>query len=156
MFGGTFGAFETKGCHFFDQDHQAYLRIAAIARVRNRNDQIGMALRRGRQYLRETSFLGRPFSIPGSGELVAWSRILFEQEVLVALNTHAEGNRGADITIHSGMHGNGSSMTCLYRSDWSDAELKKPPTSQTVPVKYIDGRATVHINLPPAGMAIFV
>lgn len=156
MFGGTFGAFETKGCHFFDQDHQTYLRIAAIARVRNRNDQIGMALRRGRQYLRETSFLGRPFSIPERGELVAWSRILFEQEVLIALNTHGEGNRGADITISAGMHANGTNMTCLYRSDWNDAELKNPPKDQTVPVKYIDGRATVRIDLPPAGMAIFV
>ncbi len=156
MFGGTFGAFETKGCHFFDQDHQAYLRIAAIARVRNRNDQVGMALRRGRQYLRETSFLGRPFSIPERGELVAWSRIMFEQEVLIALNTNGEGNRGADITIHSGMHANGESMICIYRSDWSDAELKDPSSKQTVPVKYINGRATVRIDLPPAGMAIFV
>ena len=156
MFGGTFGAFETKGCHFFDQDHQAYLRIAAIARVRNRNDQIGMALRRGRQYLRETSFLGRPFSIPERGELVAWSRILFEQEVLIALNANGEGNRGADITIHAGMHTDGASMTCLYRSDWNDAELRNPSSKQTVPVKYINGRATVRIDLPPAGMAIFV
>ena len=156
MFGGTFGAFETNGCHFFDQDHQAYLRIAAIARVRNRNDQIGMTLRRGRQYLRETSFLGRPFSIPESGELVAWSRILFEQEVLVALNTNGEGNRGADVTIHAGMHANGASMTYLYRSDWSDAKLKNTPKGQTVPVKYINGRATVRIDLPPAGMAILV
>ena len=90
MFGGTFGAFETSGCHFFDLDHLTYLRIAAIARIRDQQNQIGLALRRGRQYLRETSFLDRLFSIPGPGELIAWSRILFDQEVLVVLNTHGK------------------------------------------------------------------
>ena len=54
------------------------------------------------------------------------------------------------------MHANGARMTCLYRSDWSDAELKNLPVNQTVPVKYIDGRATVRIDLPPAGMDICV
>ncbi|HIE31946.1 MAG TPA: alpha-amlyase [Methanosarcinales archaeon] len=153
MFGGTFGAFETEGCHFFDQDHPTYLRIAAIARIRNRDDQIGMALRRGRQYLRETSFLGRPFSIPGHGELAAWSRILFEQEVLIALNTHGTEDRGADVTVHAGMRTDESRMRFLYRGDWSGAELQNPP-DEVVPVKHLDGRATVRIDLPPAGMAI--
>ena len=96
MFGGTFGAFEASGCHFFDPDHPTYLRIAAIARVRNRQDQVGLALRRGRQYLRQTSILDpEQFSIPGAGELVAWSRVLFDQEVLVAINTHGTEGRGA-------------------------------------------------------------
>lgn len=71
-------------------------------------------------------------------------------------NTNGEGNRGADITIHAGMHANETSMTCLYRSDWNDAELGNPSSNQIVPVKYINGRATVRIDLPPAGMAIFV
>jgi glycosidase len=154
MIGGTFGAFETEGCHFFDQNHPTYLRIAAIARERNRSDLIGMALRRGRQYLRETSFLGRPFSVPGCGELVAWSRILFEQEILIALNTHGTENRSADVTVHAGIHPHGSRMTFLYRSDWTDAELRNPPQKQTLSVKHVNGRAAVHIDLPPAGMVI--
>jgi hypothetical protein len=154
MIGGTFGAFETEGCHFFDQNHPSYLRIAAIARERNRSDLIGMALRRGRQYLRETSFLGRPFSVPGCGEVVAWSRILFEQEILIALNTHGTENRSADVTVHAGIHPHGSRMTFLYRSDWTDAELRNPPQKQTLSVKHVNGRAAVHIDLPPAGMVI--
>lgn len=154
MFGGTFGAFETNGCHFFDPAHPTYLRIAAIARVRNRADRIGLALRRGRQYARETSFLGRAFAIPASGELVAWSRILFDQEVLVALNTHGTESRGADVTVDASLHSPGSAMTFLYQGSWSDAELRNPPLDQTVPVQQSDGRATVRIDLPPAGMAI--
>jgi glycosidase len=154
MFGGTFGAFRTEGCHFFDPDHPTNLRIAAIARVRNQSDQIGRALRRGRQYLRETSFLDRPFSLPQPGELVAWSRILHGQEVLVALNSHGTEARGAEVTVEASLHSEGSPMSVLYRSDWSDDELRNPSQSQTVQVNRRDGRATVRVDLPPAGMAI--
>lgn len=156
MFGGTFGAFETNGCHFFDPNNPAYLRIAAIARIRNRrNDQIGGALRRGRQYLRETSIQGRPFSIPGPGELIGWSRILFNQEVLIVLNTNGAQNRSADIAVHGPFHIANPRMTFLYNSAWSDAELRNPPADQTAPLNTPrDGRMAVRIDLPPAGMAI--
>ena len=155
MFGGTFGAFETECCHFFDPNHPAYLRISAIARISNQKNKVGQALRRGRQYMRETSFLGRPFSIPGRRELTAWSRILFDQEVVMALNTHATENRGAEITVDALLHPPGSTMTFLYKSDWIDTELRNPPQNQTVPVKeYSDSRAMIRIDLPPAGMAI--
>lgn len=154
MFGGTFGAFETAGCHFFNPEHPAYLRIAAIGRVRNRDDQVGLALRRGRQYQRETSFLGFPFSFPQAGELIAWSRILYQQEVLVVLNSHGTQPRGAEVTVDARLHPVGTEMTYLYRSDWSDSELCQPPQGQSVPVQNISGRAAVRVDLPPAGMAI--
>ena len=153
MFGGTFGAFETAGCHFFDTHNPTYVRIAAIARIRNRPDRIGMALRRGRQYLRETSILGLQFAIPGRGELVAWSRLLFDQEVLVAFNSHGTTGRGADITVDAALHPPGSRMTLLYDGAWSETELRQPP-HKTVTVQHHNGRATVHLDLPPAGMAM--
>ncbi|HEY9691821.1 MAG TPA: alpha-amylase family glycosyl hydrolase [Oculatellaceae cyanobacterium] len=155
MFGGTFGAFETEGCHFFNPEHPSYLRIAAIARIRNQKNHIGQALRRGRQYLRETSVLDRPFSIPGNGELVGWSRVMFNQEALVVLNTNSTESRGADVTVDSSLPRSSSSLAFLYKSDWSDSELRNPPQNQTVPInKHSDGRYTVRIELPPAGMAI--
>ena len=154
MFGGTFGAFETSGCHFFDPSHPTYIRVAAIARIRNRQDRVGLALRRGRQYPRETSFFGRPFANPRAGELVAWSRILFAQEVLIALNSHGTESRGALITVDASLHPAGSSMTFLYNGAWSDAELRLAPQNQTVPVQNNNGRAIVRIDLPPAGMVI--
>ncbi|MEW5804436.1 MAG: alpha-amylase family glycosyl hydrolase [bacterium] len=155
MFGGTFGAFETSGCHFFNPDHPTYLRIAALSRVRGRNDLIGRTLRRGRQYFRQTSVQGRPFSFPGGGELVAWSRILLNQEVIIALNTNGIQSRGADITVDSSLHPVNSAVSVFYRGDWSDAELKNPPTGRTIPVQSAqDGRASIRIDLPPAGMAV--
>lgn len=157
MFGGTFGAFETQGCHFFNPEHPTYMRIAAITKVRQRDDKIGLALRRGRQYLRETSFLGRLFSYPGAGELVAWSRILVDKEVVVALNTNGMEARGAEITIHAPFYKPNSTLSILYRSDWNDTLLKNLPAHplQTEPVKkHEDGRMTVRVDLPPAGMII--
>jgi glycosidase len=142
MFGGSFGAFETSGCHFFDPTHPTYRAIAAIAAVRNCPDSIGLALRRGRQYPRETSFLGRPFGHPGHGELVAWSRILYDREVLVALNTHGTEPRGADVTVDGRLHPPGSTLRFRY------------PAGGTVQVRASAGRSSVRIDLPPAGMAI--
>lgn len=155
MFGGSFGAFGTEGCHFFDRDHPTYLRIAAVARLRQGDDQVGRALRRGRQYPRETSFLERPFAFSGAGELTAWSRILYNQEVLVALNTHGTEGRGALVTVDPRLHAVGTRMSYLYRSDWSDPELRQPSNGQSLTVEAgPDGRACVRIDLPAAGMAI--
>lgn len=154
MFGGTFGAFETSKCHFFAPNHPTYLRIAAIARLRNQKHLIGKTLRRGRQYMRETSILGRPFSIPKAEELVAWCRLLFDKEILMVLNTHGTEDRGAEVTVDASLHPSGSQMTFLYKGDWNDSELRNPPQNQTVIVQNSNGRATVRIDLPPAGMAI--
>lgn len=155
MWGSRFGAFGTEGCHFFDPAHPTYLRIAAIARVRNRRDGVGLALRRGRQYLRQTSAaLEGPYRDPGAGDLTAWSRILLDREVLVALNTHGRESRAAHVTVDASLHAGDSRMSVLYRSDWSDADLRTPP-AQTVAVSHApDGRAAVRVELPAAGMAI--
>ena len=155
MFGGSFGAFRTAGCHFFDPQYPVYQRIAAIAHLRGQADPVGLALRRGRQYPRATSFLGSPFATYGPGELVAWSRLLFQQEVVVALNTNGTEARGADITVDASLHAPGSTLRVLYHSGWDPALLSNPPQDQTGTVQQQpDGRLTVRVDLPPAGMAI--
>jgi hypothetical protein len=46
-------------------------------------------------------------------------------------------------------------LRVLYRADWSDEQLRQPPTDETVPVQIgDDGRAWVRLDLPPAGMVI--
>ncbi len=155
MFGGPFGAAGTTGCHFFNPNHATYLRIAAIARVRNADDYPGRTLRMGICYPRETSFCGYPFGIPEAGELFAWSRILAEHEVLMALNTNGVEPRGAEVTVEAGLHPVGSPMRVLYRADWTDHQLRNPPQDETVVVQAAeDGRAFVQLMLPPAGMVI--
>lgn len=155
MFGGTFGAFETENCHFFDVNHPTYLRISAITRVRNQNNMIGLALRRGRQYLREISTPDQPFSNPQRGGIIAWSRVMFDQETLVVLNTNGEENRSGRVTVASELHTDSSHLTYVYKSDWNDDQLRVPLLSETVPIEITDdGRAYIYIELPPAGMAI--
>jgi hypothetical protein len=155
MFGGPFGAGGTTGCHFFDPDHPTYLRIAAIARLRQADDHVGRTLRMGICYPRETSYCDRPYGTPGAGELCAWSRILSDHEVLMALNTNGVEPRGAEVTIEAGLHRAGSRLRVLYRADWSEARLRTPPRDETVPVQVApDGRAFVRLDLPPASMVI--
>lgn len=152
MFGGQFGAFVTSGCHFFDPNHPTYLRIAAIARVVTAKDGIALALRRGRQYPRDVRFASE-YVPPRQGELIAWSRILFDKEAVVALNTNGTDPRGAFVTVDRGLHPGGSTLRVLYRSDWTDAQLQSPP-AQTAAVTDDNGRSVVRIDLPPAGMAV--
>ena len=155
MFGGEFGAFETRGCHFFNPDHPTYLRIAAIARLRNGSSPAGRTLRRGRLFPREISYLNYAFGASRSGELAAWSQVHYQTEILMVLNTHGLEGRGADVTVDAYLHPAGSDMTVLYNSEWTDDELRQPPQDQTVKVNtQPDGRATVRVDLPAAGMII--
>ncbi|MBF0137008.1 MAG: alpha-amylase [Magnetococcales bacterium] len=159
MFGGPFGPFETEGCHFFDTTHPTYLRTALIGRLRTGGDGVGLALRRGQFFPRETSVLHGPFIIHDAGELMAWSRLFRNQEVLVVINTHTHQIRGAEITIDAGLHPPGSTLRYLYRSDWSPEALRDPqqaaesqPNHENVSERH--GRAIVHLSLPPNGMAL--
>ena len=45
------------------------------------------------------SFLGRPFDVYGPGEIMAWSRILDDEEALCVLNAHGTDERGADVLV---------------------------------------------------------
>ena len=165
MFGGSFGGFETEGCHFFDTKHPTYLRISAIARIRNgkhpldlshtnRKGIFGITLCKGRQYLRETSTSSHGFSPPRAGELVPWSRIFFHHELVMVLNTNGVQSNSAEITVDAKLHAQGSKMMVLYRSDWGDDQLANPPENQTVTVNQTSGHATIFVELPAAGMAI--
>lgn len=156
MFGGPFGAFCTTGCHFFNPRHPTYLRIAALARLRNRKDSIGLTLRRGTAYGREVSFDGGPFIFPSpKGQIVAWSLLLFDREIVICLNTHGVESRAAEITIDHFLNPEKVPLVVLYRGDWNDEQLASPPEDEHLPVRrHPDGRATFSIHLPPAGMAI--
>jgi glycosidase len=106
-----FGPSGTSGHHCFDEQHPAYLRIGALARIR----QSYPVLRYGRQYLRSTSILGGPFGETPPGELVGWSRILDDEEALCILNSNPRERRGADIQVDRSLSG-GRSMRVIFNS----------------------------------------
>jgi glycosidase len=101
-----FGPFGTAGAHVFDQAHPAYVRIKALIAMR----KMLRPLRRGRQYRRATSIFGDDFRFHGPGELLAWSRILNDVEVLIVVNTNGVAGRGSRVELDPKLRPLGSTL----------------------------------------------
>jgi len=139
MFGGTWGAFGTAGCHFFNPEHEIYRGIRAIAAIRREQP----ALRYGRQYFREISGNGVDFGHPLDGRCtLAWSRILDTEELLVAMNL-TDQPRNDCVTVDRKLSARGQTMRDLL-------DPGRRATVQETP----NGRAFVRLELPPHGFAI--
>ncbi len=149
MFGGEFGAFRSRGRHFFLEDGFVFQELRKIHRLRRSL----LPLRRGRQYLREISGNGIDFGIPkriGSDlmrSIVAWSRIFNEVEVLCALNTDPFSPGSAFVTIEDALHEAGDVLTCLYST--ASAEI-----GRTITVEAKNGKA-VALSVPASGFVIY-
>jgi glycosidase len=138
MFGGDWGAFGTTGHHFFNQDHHLYQEISRIAGIRAEEP----ALRYGRQYFREISGNGTDFGHPIDGHCtLAYSRILDDAEILMALNLDA-APRSDFVTVDRNLTPAGREMTNL---------LDK---KRRVEVASADGRSAVEVPLEGHEMAM--
>ncbi len=127
-----FAAFGITGKHCFNSDHPAYIRIAALCNTRKRF----LTLRKGRQYTRQTSVIGKPFSFPDSNELIAWSRILDDEEILCVVNP-CIGNdpfRGADIIIASEIFKAGEKFRVVLNTAQAAAEAAGQTYNGTHPM----------------------
>jgi glycosidase len=148
MFGGEFGAFQSHQRHFFNEESPAYQQLAIILRLRRDK----LALRRGRQYLREISGNGIDFGLPRmlGGQIrsvVPWSRIFNDQEILLAMNTDYAAPRSAWVTIDDGLHQIGQTLTCLYSTNAGQI-------GQETTVESRNGKAVV-LTLPAGGFVIY-
>lgn len=137
MFGGQWGAFGTKGMHFFNDDHPLYVGIARVAGLRASEP----ALRYGRFYFREVSEDGHEYRLPELGRgMIAYSRILDSTEVIVALNL-----RNEKYTNH-------------IVADWSLTPPGSVMADLMTKTEYLvderAGRSSVAVTLPPFGIAI--
>jgi hypothetical protein len=90
-----FGPSGTAGAHCFNPRSPAYLRIAALIKVREQYP----VLRHGRQYQRAISNFGAEFALPVAGELITWSRVLDDEEALCIVNGNGKDARGADVAV---------------------------------------------------------
>jgi glycosidase len=102
----------------FDRQHPFYQSIQKIAAVRDRQP----ALRYGRQYFRQISGDGIHFGFSNfpSGVL-AFSRILSDQEVIVIANTNAQGDWQGEALVDFAINPVGSSYQVLFSSKSSPA-----------------------------------
>lgn len=150
MFGGAFGAFRSRGVHFFNEDNPVYRELAKILEIRRKN----IALRRGRQYLRPISAPnnGVRFSLPEmiGGQIrsvVPWSRIFNDQEMLLAINTDYDQPRTAWVTIDNDLHKAGDVLKCIYSTDAAQI-------GQLRSVETRNGKSVL-LTVPAAGFVIF-
>lgn len=148
MFGGEFGAFASRGKHFFDEANAVYRELQAILKLRG-NDR---TYTRGRQYLRPISGDGVGFGLPMmmGGEIhsiVPWSRLLDDQEALLAINTDLSSARTAWVTIDASLHKPGERLRCVYSTDGAQIGAE-------VSIEARNGLA-VSLTVPSAGFVIF-
>jgi hypothetical protein len=150
MFGGSFGAFRSKDVHFFDEDGEVYQNLAQVATIRKRE----IALRRGRQYLREISgapggeegTYGYPTVLGGRMEsVIAWSRVFDGVEVLCAISTDVSNAKSVWVTVDKDIHADGASLKCLYPVGHDD----------TLDIEWRGQRAVVKLTMAPAGFVVF-
>jgi glycosidase len=151
MFGGPFGSHQSTGKHFFNEAHDIYRFISQVCALRNQH----LALRRGRQYLRQVSATGRAgeFYYPTlvNDELrwvVAWSRIFSSDELLCAINTDLQNPLTVWITVDVDLSRPGSPMECLFSTDPADI-------GQRLSVENLHGRAVLPVIVPAAGFVIY-
>ena len=107
-----FGPFGTSGRHCFDESHAVFRRVQAMLAARASLP----VLRHGRQYLRPLSIVGAAFATSGAGELLAWSRVLDDEEALCIVNTHGEKSRGAEVLIDAEMNAPGNSFRVVVNT----------------------------------------
>ncbi|MGZ8224576.1 MAG: alpha-amylase family glycosyl hydrolase [Methylobacter sp.] len=151
MFGGKFGSLQSIDRHFFNEDHPAYRFIADILKIRKQH----IALRRGRQYLRQISATGEAgtFGYPqmlGGRMLsvVPWSRLFNKQEILLAINTDTDEERTAWVTIDNNLHSNDSQfLTCIYSTDFTQI-------NSSCNIEARNGKA-VRLTVPAGGFVIY-
>jgi glycosidase len=150
MFGGPFGSLQSTGKHFFNEQHEIYRFIKDVNTLRQKH----IALRRGRQYLREVSESGNDHDFyspqPINGKLnwtIAWSRIFSDCEYLCAVNTDIHNSLTVWVTIDKNCNPPGQKMTCLLSTDISQRENE-------INVEEKNGSA-IQITVPPGGFVVY-
>lgn len=151
MFGGDFGAFKTRNRSFFDQNNPIYQEMKKLAGLRKKY----INLRIGRQYLREISNeKDANFHLPAANggrctEIIAWSRILSQEELLLAINCELDREQSSKVIVDNELHNLGDEFVCLYSS--AQEQIGK----EIEVIKGDHGNNCLDIKLPPKGRAIY-
>jgi len=147
-----FGPFGTAGHHCFDEVNPIYLRIAAACEARKRYP----VLRYGRQYPRPIAETGvESFRDAGAGDIVAWSRILDDEEALCVVNANGREERDARVLVDADLNPPNSAMTVVLNTAQAAGGGVSHQARETIPVmRTADGTAYVEIHSLPASEAL--
>ncbi len=119
----------------FPKTTSFYLEMQKIVAVRNAQP----ALRYGRFYFRPISGDGFNFGVSTfSNGILAWSRILNDEEVIVVANTDAATPRAVDVILDANLSAAGQNLQILYSN-------KKTPTPPN-PVRFLPQASVNEVN----------
>ncbi|MDE2388328.1 MAG: hypothetical protein KGN35_04495 [Betaproteobacteria bacterium] len=149
-----FGAFGTAGAHCFQSDFSTYRRIAALAALRKQ-----FPVLQGRQYQRPIPNFSAPFEPGATSEIIAWARILDDEEALCIVNPHGSEMRDGNVIADASLSPPGSELTVVINTQQTVAESASSivhPIGSSLRVKRMDnGTAYVEIrNVPPSEVLV--
>ena len=149
MFASEFGAFRSKGYHFFNEQHEIYQQLQRLLAIRKQLP----ALRQGNQQLLEISGDGEHFGYPVKlGDrmftLVPWLRQISDQRVLCVVSTDPNQAQTAWVRLSETTVEPSQSLRCIFSTD--DAQL-----GEKYPLVPFSTNHKVMFTLPPAGFALF-
>ncbi|HKE41091.1 MAG TPA: alpha-amylase family glycosyl hydrolase [Casimicrobiaceae bacterium] len=141
----------------FDETHPFYVMIQRLVEVRRQQP----ALRYGRFYFRPISGNGFEFGVsPFAGGVLAFSRILNDQEVLVVANTNTQVAFAGWVLVDSSLNPPGSRFEMLFAN--RQPSVSPGPVSETGPAEIheVDGTVStgpacvVSVNVQPMQVQI--
>ncbi len=93
----------------------------------------------------------------GGGELLAWSRILDDEEAVCVVNTHGTAARGADVLVDAGLNADGAAEFRVIANTGEAGGAPSPahPVGSAVPVqRRPDGTSYIPLRDCPASEVI--
>jgi glycosidase len=130
------------GKSLLNTDCTIYKEIAKIAAVALSEE----TLRFGRMYFRQISGDGVHFGFPfGTTYTLAFSRMLYGSETLVAYNVSAAGRQDR-VVVDASLHKDGGKMTYLYPKGKGDVKVEKAPDGTLVVRLDLDGHQFAILN----------
>jgi hypothetical protein len=115
-------------------------------------------MRYGRQYLRAIADVGgENFGEAVPGHLVAWSRILDDEESVCVVNSNGREERSARVLVDADLNPPGSFMTVALNTSQVAGVSAPHPVGEAVPVKRTAfGMAYVEIRGVPASETLLL
>jgi len=151
MFGGKFGAFRSQNKHFFNKNTSLYKGIKNIMSLRDEN----VPLKHGRQYLRPITYNNeQEFFIPQKEDeeritdVIAWSRVLSEEEYILAVNNDIENKKEVYIKIDPYLNDENHEFICIYSSH-------KNQIGNKASTKNINGNICIKTEINKKGRVVY-
>lgn len=150
MFESTFGAFRSIHRNFFNEVNPIFVALSKMIQLRKEF----IVLRQGRMYQREVSYDGLHFELPhklGSERhtgIIAWSRIMSQEEILCAINCDLENDRTVYVIIDRDLNEEYGVFTCIFSSDNRMVEQK-------IKVECMENSLALKVTIPKSGYVAF-